>query len=143
MNTDDILTERFSSGQSVSHRVTHKATGLVVSAPTRQAALAELRAKVSTETGTTTEIVSVCDTRTVGLKVTPACRMELDGGALHVTRAVATYCRVNGGPWEVGIVRLAGHDDDGTANDAVVLESPDWPEWLTMFVYENNPENLI
>lgn len=88
---------------------------------------------------TTPGVVSVYDTRTVSLKVTPACRMALDGGALHVTRAVATYCRVNGGPWEVGIVRLAGHDDAGAANDAVVLESPDWPEWLTRFVADNLP----
>lgn len=91
---------------------------------------------------TTVTVTTTYDQHSVPAIVDPAYRMELDGGALNVTRAIAIYHKSSGEPWQLVILRLAGHDDAGTANDAVVLESPDWPEWLTEFVADNLPNDV-
>jgi hypothetical protein len=87
--------------------------------------------------------VSIYDQRNVSLSFDPARRVELESSALNVIRVVAIYRRANGEPWEFGLVRLTGRDDAGTEDQAILIESPDWPEWLILFVHENHPENLV
>jgi hypothetical protein len=36
-------------------------------------------------------------------------------------------------------LRLSGRGDADTEDDAILIEDPDWPEWLTKFVGDNLP----